>query len=276
MTVLVTGGAGVLGRSIVSEWLKQTNDFVRVMTRTNSQIAAPPRTEWAVADLISGSGVSDAVRGVDLVVHAATDYVTDPAHADIAATSRLLREAKAARVSHFCYVSIVGCDRVPLPYYGAKVACELLVKESELSWSIFRATQFHSLVDVIIQEYAKPLLVALLPTELRFQTVDSGEVAVELVKAAITQTSGKISEMCGPEVMTLGEMAESWFTIKGRKPAVVPVHIPSRFESEADEGLSADPAMWKLADAYRRGRNTCAEPQITGTTTWKGWLRRQS
>lgn len=274
MSILVTGGTGGLGRLIVGELLKQSDAMVRVMTRTDPAMVAPPRTEWAVADLISGSGVSEALQGVDIVIHAATDYVVDPAHADVTATSLLLHEAKLAGVSHLCYVSIVGSDRVPLPYYGAKVACEALVKESELSWSIFRATQFHSLVDQVIQEYSKPLLVALLPTELRFQSIDTSEAAAELVRAALTRTPSNITEICGPEVMTLGAMAQIWFAEKSKKPAVVPVHIPSQFKSGPNEGLSADPAMWELADAYRRGLNTCTGSHKTGVTTWKEWVKQ--
>ncbi len=276
MTILVTGGTGGLGHSIVSELLKQPDAMVRVMTRTGPESAAQLGTEWAMADLISGSGVSEAVRGVDIIVHAASDYVVDPAHADIKATSRLLEEAKAAGVSHLCYVSIVGIDRIPLPYYGAKVACEALVRESGMSWSIFRATQFHSLVDQIIQEYSKPLLVALLPTELRFQTVDSEEVAVEIVRAALTPKSGDVTQMCGPEILTLGAMAKLWFRQKGKEPSVIPVHIPLQFSPAPDEGLSADPTMWELANAYRCGYNTCTSPDKIGVTTWANWLNSKS
>lgn len=98
----------------------------------------------------------------------ASDYIVDLAHSDVRATGVLLRQARATGVKHFCYVSIVGSDRVPLPYYGAKVQCEASVRDSGLSWSIFRATQFHSLVDAVIRDYAKPLLVAIPSVELRF------------------------------------------------------------------------------------------------------------
>jgi len=192
----------------------------------------------------------------------------------VRATGLLLQEAKAAGVKHFCYVSIVGSDRVPLPYYGAKVQCEAFVRDSSLSWSIFRATQFHSLVDGVIREYAKPLLVAVLPVELRFQSIDVGEVAAELVQSALRCESGVITEMGGPEVLTLGAMASAWFAIQGKKTAVLAIHIPEQYDLNVGSGLVADKETWRLADAYRRGYNTCSGPHIKGLITWSEWLKQ--
>ena len=104
MTILVTGGTGCLGRLIVSELLKQTDAMVRVMTRTGPGSAAQPGTEWAMADLISGSGVSKAVHGVDLIIDAASDHVVDSTHADIKAPlvcSKRLKQ-RECRISVRC------------------------------------------------------------------------------------------------------------------------------------------------------------------------------
>ena len=50
---------------------------------------------------------------------------------------------------HLIYVSIVGCDRNPYPYYRAKYACELVLERSGLPVTVVRATQFHTLVAAI-------------------------------------------------------------------------------------------------------------------------------
>ncbi len=142
MKVLVTGGTGNLGSHIVAELTKQNDLQVRIMTLTAPHEKAALGTEWAQADLGNEGDVARAVQGIDLIIHAASDYIVDPAHSDVRATGLLLRQANAAGVKHFCYVSIVGNDRVPLPYYGAKVQCEASVRDNGLSWSIFGRRSF--------------------------------------------------------------------------------------------------------------------------------------
>ena len=47
---------------------------------------------------------------------------------------------------HVVYVSIVGVDRMPRPYYKRKRQAEALVTGSGLPFTIQRATRFHDLV----------------------------------------------------------------------------------------------------------------------------------
>ena len=67
-TVLVTGGTGHLGRGIV-DLLTALGHPVRVLAR---QRGDDPRVEWVRGDLGTGAGISEAVRGADAIVHAAT------------------------------------------------------------------------------------------------------------------------------------------------------------------------------------------------------------
>jgi uncharacterized protein YbjT (DUF2867 family) len=55
MTVLVTGASGTLGGAVVPQLIK-VDDEVRPMSRR-------ARPEWVAADLASGEGVVEAVRG---------------------------------------------------------------------------------------------------------------------------------------------------------------------------------------------------------------------
>ncbi len=58
--------------------------------------------------------------------------------------------AKAAAIKHYVVVSIVGCDELPdSGYMRAKVAQEKLVEQSDLPYSIVRATQFAEFADAI-------------------------------------------------------------------------------------------------------------------------------
>src|SRR5438552_1419827 len=66
--ILVTGGTGDLGSKLVERFVAK-GETVRVLSRR-----APPTeatTEWAQGDMETGAGLGEAVKGADVVVHAA-------------------------------------------------------------------------------------------------------------------------------------------------------------------------------------------------------------
>ncbi len=71
-------------------------------------------------------------------------------------THNLLAAARAAGAPHLVYVSIVGVDRVPVPYYRIKLEVEQLVEASCLPWTVLRATQFHDLVASALWVLTRP------------------------------------------------------------------------------------------------------------------------
>ncbi|MGY1436591.1 SDR family oxidoreductase [Streptomyces reniochalinae] len=61
--VLVTGGTGTLGRPLVDRLLADGLP-VRVMSRKPRREGDERPCEWAVCDLVKGTGVTEAVSGV--------------------------------------------------------------------------------------------------------------------------------------------------------------------------------------------------------------------
>src|SRR5690242_9260637 len=104
-TVLVTGSTGDLGAALVPA-LRAAGHKVRAMSRTEGDVQA---------DLATGAGLTEAVAGCEVVVHAASDPAGDPQATDVAGTRRLVETCQAEGVSHLLYVSIVGVDRNPMP-----------------------------------------------------------------------------------------------------------------------------------------------------------------
>ena len=111
--VLVTGGTGVLGREIVPR-LAGAKHTVRVMSRRSGESNALGDVEWAQGDIMTGRGLADAVREVDIIVHCASSPFKKTAETDVEGTRKLLEAANKAGVANFYYISIVGIDRSSL------------------------------------------------------------------------------------------------------------------------------------------------------------------
>src|SRR5260221_11948631 len=132
--ILVTGGAGRLGRLVVKQ-LSAAGYPVRGMSRRARPGDDWPGAEWKQADLETGAGLAEAVQGMDVVVHAAGKGTWQ---IDFEGTRRLLDAAREAGVSHVVYISIVGIDKVPYALGKAKLASEDLIEHSGIPWPILR------------------------------------------------------------------------------------------------------------------------------------------
>jgi uncharacterized protein YbjT (DUF2867 family) len=254
MKILLTGGTGGLGREVVRA-AEAAGHTVRIASRRAQPHDTPPAREWARMDMESGDGVREALEGVDAVIHAASDPRRH-AVVDVEGTRRLADAARAAGTAHLVYVSIVGIDEVPFAYYRSKLAAEQIVAASGVPHSILRATQFHSFIDTMTAGAARVPLILPLPTTFRFQSVDTGEAAERLVRAAQEGPGGRLPDFGGPEVLTWGEMAAAWKAARGiRRPTV---HLP---------------LPGAHAAAFRAGKTTLRNGGERGTIRWEDWLR---
>lgn len=234
VTLLITGGTGTLGRPAVAA-LRTRGLEPRILSRR-------PGPGHVVVDLQSGSGLPEALAGVETVLHLATNR-----RSDARATQNLSQAARSAGVQHLVYLSIVGVDAVPLGYYRSKLACEQLVAASGVPYTIVRATQFHDFVGGFFA--AQRRLPRLITLDAPFQPIDTSAVAerlVSLVDAA--PADGRVDDLGGPEVLPMAELARQWLVPRGSAPEaaarrVVEWHAPG-----------------KLVAAYRAGLHTTGVP----------------
>jgi uncharacterized protein YbjT (DUF2867 family) len=222
------------------------------------QRAGPdPRVSCAVADLISGVGLKEAVADIDVIVHAASNSRNAGA-VDVEGTQRLVDVARTAGVKHLLYVSIVGIDRIPFAYYQRKLAAERLIAESGVPFSILRATQFHSFVAALLNDASRYPFVMPLPSGFFVQSVAVEEVAARLCRAIDDGPCGRLRDFGGPEVLPVEEVAAAWM----QQPHLyvglwaMPIYLPG-----------------KVAEAFRAGYNTCPDGE-RGTETWRDWMIR--
>jgi len=253
--ILVTGGTGVLGREVVKQ-LSSTSHSVRLMSRQSRSANAPANVEWATANLETGEGVKEAVAGVDVIIHAASNARQNTYQADVEGTRRLIEAAGGAKISHFIYVSIVGIERVPYPYYKLKVQAEEVVNAAGVPYSILRATQFHEFIDFLLHMADRLGPFIALPTDFQCQPVDVSEVAARLCEVANSKPGGLLPDVGGPEVLRVREIARLWLEKRHVRKIVMPLPLPG-----------------KAAYGYRHGFHTCPDQRV-GKISWAQWLDR--
>jgi len=257
MRVLVTGGSGRLGRELVP-LLAAAGHSVTILSRV--QRTGPDlRVSHAVGDLMTGAGLTESVADIDAIVHLASDSRNARA-VDVEGTQRLVEVARAARVKHLLYCSIVGIDRIPFRYYECKFEAERLIAASGVPFSILRATQFHSFVALLLNEASRYPFIMPIPSGFFVQSVAIEEVAVRLCRAVNEGPNGMLRDFGGPEVLPIEEAATAWIG-HGRRNWVlraVPIYLPG-----------------KVAAAFRAGYNTCPDGE-RGTLTWRDWLTRSA
>jgi uncharacterized protein YbjT (DUF2867 family) len=210
MKIVVIGGTGMLGSKVVDK-LRDHGDEV---------VAASPKTG---VNTVTGDGLADALTGADVVV----DVSNSPSFDDgpvmeffTKSTANLEAAAKAAGIKHYVAVSIVGADRLPQSgYLRAKVAQEKLIAESEIPYSIVRATQFAEFTDAIAASMTVGDEVRV-PDAL-IQPIAAADLAAEVARVAEGEPLGGIENIGGPEKISFEQMAREVLARQGEAKTVV-------------------------------------------------------
>jgi uncharacterized protein YbjT (DUF2867 family) len=252
--ILVTGGTGTLGRLVVAR-LRDAECDVRVLSRHSREDGEG--LEFVTGDLATGEGAEAAVEGTEIIVHCAGTSKGDEDKA-----RHLVRAASRTGARHLVYISVVGADRVPVSggidramfgYFASKLAAERVVAESGVPWTTLRATQFHDLIFMTVQQMAR-LPVVPVPAGFRFQPVDAEEVAARLVDLALGRPAGLVPDMAGPRVYEMAELVRGYLRARDMHRPIVPLWLPG-----------------KAARAFRAGANL-APDRAVGRRTWEDFL----
>src|SRR5688500_14612894 len=140
MKLVIIGGTGLIGSKLVAK------------LREHGHEAAPASPDTGV-NTITGEGLGEVLQGASVVV----DVSNSPSFEEKAvmdffttSTRNLIAHAKAAGVTHYVALSVVGTERLAdSAYMRAKVAQEKLIRESSIPYSIVHATQFFEFVKSI-------------------------------------------------------------------------------------------------------------------------------
>jgi uncharacterized protein YbjT (DUF2867 family) len=246
--MLVTGATGALGREVLPA-ATAAGHSVRALSRHDHR---DDDVAWRRGDLLTGDGLDEAVHGVDTIVHCATQPTGGT---DVTSTQNLLDAARRAGVGHLVYISIVGVDRIPLPYYRTKLRVEQLLAASDVGHTVLRATQFHDLITTTFRaQRLSPLLFTL--RGVSFQPIDTSEVAARLVEIAGSGPTKRSPDIGGPEIRRHIDLARAYLAWRRSRRAVVALAVPG-----------------KIAAGYRAGAHLAPQNPV-GTVRYEDYLCR--
>ncbi len=236
--VLVTGGTGSLGTPLTARLVARGHE-VRVLSRRRDPVL-PAGATAVQGDLTSGQGIAAAVDGVEVIAHCASSPFRRVKATDVEGTRRLLDLAADEGVGHVVFVSIVGVDRNPFPYYRRKLEAEDVVEASVVPSTIVRVAQFHALIAAPLA-LNRRLPVAIVPKGFQFQPVDAGDVADRMAELVGGRPSGRVPDFAGPEVRAIEDLAASWLRYHGRRRRVVGIPLPGRAAAAFRAGAQLAP-----------------------------------
>lgn len=247
--ILVTGGTGLLGKAVCALLSKRGIGYA-VATHKK-----PVDGNMVHMDLTIAEGMDTAILNRKVILHLASDK-KHPDN-DVSGTKKLLQEiVKLNYNAHFIYISIVGIDELPMPYFRQKLQVEQEIKKSGVTYSIIRATQFHNYIDQILKQFLKfPL--GILPHKVPVQPIDVSVVAEQLVNMCFEQPSNHTENIGGKEVLSLEEIAAVWLNIQNKRKTIVNM-----------------PLWGKAGRSLKAGSLTCANKTSEGKD-WKQWVMEE-
>jgi uncharacterized protein YbjT (DUF2867 family) len=126
---------------------------------------------------------------------------------------------------------------------------------SGVAHTVLRATQFHDLIAAIFS--AQRLFPALLTLRgVRFQPIDTRDVASRMVELAGAAPAERAPDIGGPEIRDHADLARAYLAWRDSRRRVVAVPVPG-----------------KIGAGYRSGANLAPQNQV-GTVRFEDYLRR--
>jgi NADH dehydrogenase len=217
--VLVLGGSGFVGRQ-VCEQLARLGWHITVPTRRAvnaarvqslpglTVIEANVHQEADLARLIPSH---DAVVNLVAVLHGSEERF-ESVHVDL--PGKIASAMKKAGVQRLVHISALGADpQGPSMYQRSKARGETVLHNAGLQLTILRPSVIFGAEDKFLNLFADLQAVApfmpLAGSGTRFAPVWVGDVARAVVVCLQKlDTVGQTYELCGPDVMTLGELVQ--------------------------------------------------------------------
>ncbi|MCU0506095.1 MAG: complex I NDUFA9 subunit family protein [Chloroflexi bacterium] len=246
-TVLVTGPSGFVGSYVVPELARHGHHVIalvrddraagKVTARLDADAARA--VSFRVGDPVTGKGLSEALAGVDAVVHLAAiprdrDGGKSLLKVNLGGTRTMLDAAATARVRRFVHLGALGVTDDPdLHYATSKARAERAVRESGLDWTILEPSLlwgprdgFFNIVADLVR--TSPVVVPVPGSgKARFQPLAVADLAI-CVRMSLEDPRfiGRTIELGGPRYWTYREITREVLAGMRRSRRIVPMPVP--------------------------------------------------
>jgi uncharacterized protein YbjT (DUF2867 family) len=241
-TVALAGGSGFIGRAIVRRIVASGKITARVLTRNPQDARARlglPGVEFVRAETGQPASLEDALTGASTIVDAIQfdGYpVENPRRGltfelvDYGGVVALIDAAKRAGVEQFIYISGAAADENSThPGFRAKGRAERAIRESGLTYTIFRPSLVYGPEDKVVNGLARALRYAPVfgvpgTGRQKVQPVLVDDLAACVMLAVSGRGRNGTYEIGGPDLMTFDEMMQIIMDASGHRRPLF--HIP--------------------------------------------------
>lgn len=242
-SLFITGATGFVGTGILRALGRQpaqppAGPFagMRIRSLRRKPGEFPDGVEPVVGDVTDAASLTGTMDGFDTVIHL-VGIIEETGGASFDTVIRqgsenAIAEAKRAGVKHFILMSALGAqDNPEYPYHQAKFRAEQAVKDSGLSYTIFRPSVIFGRGDGFITVLAGlvrsfPVIPVVGSGESKFQPVQLDDVADSFAYAVShpATTAGETYELGGARPYTYEQMLDVIAAELGKKKPKF--HVP--------------------------------------------------
>ena len=246
LKVCVLGGTGFIGSEVVARIAALGHD-VKVLTRNPAQsrdLKVLPSVRFVRADVHDEARLAREFTGCGVVINLVgilnerglgrgSGAEFRRVHTEL--PQKVVRACRAAKVRRYLHMSGLKADsqRGPSHYLRSKGLAEDYIREhcadGQPEYVIFRPSVVFGPGDAFINNFAgilklTPGVLPLACAHAKFAPVYVGDVADAFVAClARRDVAGRTYELCGPDVMTLGDIVRLTAQVLGLKRIVVPL-----------------------------------------------------
>jgi NADH dehydrogenase len=242
MNVLVTGGTGFVGRAIVAE-LHRAGHAIHLLarnphSRTVSSLASTYSAKVRAGNVLDASSLNEACAGIDAVIHL-VGIISEVGRqtyeaVHIEGTRNMVEACRRASVKRFVQMSALGTrPNARARYHQSKWAAEEIVRQSDLTWTIFRPSIVYGPDDGFVNLFARiarrsPVVPIIGNGESKFQPIALRNVGRAFVAALVEPRAEKETfVLAGPEVFTLNQIVDE--ILRAMKLKRLKLHLPVTF-----------------------------------------------
>jgi (4-alkanoyl-5-oxo-2,5-dihydrofuran-3-yl)methyl phosphate reductase len=254
--ILVIGATGSIGRELIP-LLVESERPLRVLVRDARKLAhIDPVVERVLGDLDRSDTLEAAMEGVECMFLLTFDTQQD---------RNVISAARRAGVQHLVKLSTLEASQAHLKVGRWHREREELIQSSDLDWTFLRPGMFMSNTIEWWAETVKKQAAVYFPGgKGRTAPVDPRDVA-RVAACALTAAghSGKVYEITGPELLSIGEMAQIIGGVLGKRVKYINVPLVAAKLQMRLSGMDAElvDALMELAKELRSDRAA----QLTGT-----------